>query len=222
MAIEENSIVDDMFYLNSSDTTRSSLISFQLLSTENYQIWNRAIMEGLLVKNKIFFIDDTCPRESIIFEQYTHLDWCNAIVKDWICNVVTKELASGLVYNHTAQSIWDELRNMFSKVDETQKFQLTHDIYLATQGTLPITAYFVYLMMLWDELASIDDLMLVCQKEYAIICANKEKHKLISFLLGLNETFASFCTNLLLRQTLSKLHVAYSVLLPQETQHSLT
>lgn len=97
MAIEEAAIVDHRFYLHPSDTTSWSLIPFELIDTENYQIWSREILEGLLVKNKTCFIDGTCSRESVPFEQRTHWDRCNTIVKAWICNVVLNELASGLV-----------------------------------------------------------------------------------------------------------------------------
>lgn len=70
---------------------------------ESYQIWSKAIMEGLLVKNKFCFIDGTCPRQSMLHAQHTRQDRCNVIVKEWIRNALTKELASSLVYNSTAQ-----------------------------------------------------------------------------------------------------------------------
>lgn len=60
-------------------------------------------MEGLLVKNKFCFIDGTCPRQSMLHAQHTRQDRYNVIVKEWIRNALTKELASSLVYNSTAQ-----------------------------------------------------------------------------------------------------------------------
>lgn len=111
---------------------------------------------------------------------------------------------------------------MFNKVDGTRIFQLHRDIYHVTQGTLSITTYFGKLKMLWDELAAIDDLVLVCEDDIVLLNANKEKQKLIQFLIGLNETFASVRSALLMRQPLPSLSVAYSVLLQEENQRSVS
>lgn len=167
-------------------------------------------MEGLLVKNKSCLIHGSCPRESALLKQCARQDRCNAIVKAWIHNTVTKDLASGLVYNTTARYFCDGFCNMFNKVDTTRIFQLTHNIYYVTQGTLSITAQFDKSKMLWGELTTIDDLVLVCEEDNTLISASKERQKLIQFLLGLNENFAFVRTNLLLKQLLSNLHVAYS------------
>lgn len=210
-AVERNvgMAIDDRLFLHPSDTTGTTLIPFQLMGTDNYQIWSRAIMEGLLVKNKVCFIDGTCPRESVPVNQRSQWDRCNAIVKAWLRNAVVKDLVSGLIYNPTAQSIWEDLCEMFNKVDGTRIFQLHRDIYHVTQGTLSITTYFGKLKMLWDELAAIDDLVLVCEDDIVLLNANKEKQKLIQFLIGLNETFASVRSALLMRQPLPSLSVAY-------------
>lgn len=64
---------------------------------------------------------------------------------------------SGLVHNPIAQSSWEDLRAMQDKVGGTWIFQLDHDMYHVTQGTLSITTYFIKLKMLWNELATIDD-----------------------------------------------------------------
>lgn len=51
-------------------------------------------------------------------------------------NAVTKDLVSGLIYNYTTLSIWEDLREMFNKVYGTIIFQLHREIYRITQGTL--------------------------------------------------------------------------------------
>lgn len=69
--------------------------------------------------------------------------------------------------------------------------------------------------MLWDELVATDDLVLICDADNSLVNASKEKHRLIQFLLGLNETFSYIRYNLLMYQPLSTLSVAYSILLQE-------
>lgn len=57
-------------------------------------------------------------------------------------NVVEKDFMSGLVYNPTAQSIWENLRYIFIKVDVIRGFQLHRDIYIDLKGTITIIRYF--------------------------------------------------------------------------------
>lgn len=110
---------------------------------------------------------------------------------------------------------------MFSKVNGTQIFLLHRDLYHFTQGTLTIAAYFGKLKRLWDELAAIDDLVLICVEGNALLESYKEKQKLIPFLLGLNESYISVRSHLLMQQPLSTLCMSYSILLQYERQKSI-
>lgn len=48
---------EDILYLHPSGTPSSSLIGFQLIGCENYQIWSRSMIDALLVKHKLFFVN---------------------------------------------------------------------------------------------------------------------------------------------------------------------
>lgn len=121
-------------------------------------------------------------------------------------------MASGLVYNLTPQSIWEDLHDMYNKIDDSHIFQLHRDIYHVTQGTSFVTANYGSLKILWDELAVIDDLILICEEDVVLLARSKEIQKMIQFLLGLDDTYSSVRTNLLMRQPLPNLNVAYSIL----------
>lgn len=83
-------------------------------------------------------------------------------------------------------------------MDGTRILQLHHDLYHFTQGTLTITVYFGKMKMLWDELAAINDLVLKYDEDNALLAAYKDKHKLIQFLLGPNETHIFVRSHLLM------------------------
>lgn len=100
--------IDDCLYLHPSDTTGASLISFQLLGAENYQIWSCAINEALLVKNKLCSIDGSYVQDFVSVENQNRWDRCNAILKAWIHNVV-------------APNMWEDLHDMYNTIDGTRK-----------------------------------------------------------------------------------------------------
>lgn len=58
-------VINHPLYLQPSEGPVMPLISFQLVGTENYALWSRAMKILLLVKNKIGFVDETYNRESI-------------------------------------------------------------------------------------------------------------------------------------------------------------
>lgn len=111
----------------------------KLTRSENYQTRIGAISDALLVQNKLCLVDDTCVRESVTEPMHQRWDRCNAVVKSWIINSVSKDLEHGMHYNPTARSIWKDLRERFSKVDGTRIFHLHRDMYQMKQGTLSIT-----------------------------------------------------------------------------------
>lgn len=85
--------------------------------------------DALLVKNKMCFIDGSYPRESVSVQYRFNWDRCNAIVNSWIVKYVSKDLASGLMYNTMAQLVWNDLKEMFNKVYGTRIFHLCHELY---------------------------------------------------------------------------------------------
>lgn len=44
-------------YLHPNDTPASSLVSIQLIGSENYALWSRSMSLGLLGKSKLGFVD---------------------------------------------------------------------------------------------------------------------------------------------------------------------
>lgn len=61
--------------------------------------------------------------------------------------------------------------------------------------------------MLWNELATIDDWVLVWETDNSLIGASKQKQKLVQFLFGLNETYTYVSFNPK-RNSIKKKHVA--------------
>lgn len=124
-------------------------------------------------------------------------------------------------YSPTAHSIWEDLRERFSKIERTHVFHLHQEIYHIKQGTLSIEHYFGKLKVSWDELVAIDDdsMCNVCSSR---VVAKKDKDRLIQFLVGLNGTFNFVRSNLLMMNPLPTLNYACSILIQEDNQRQIS
>nr|XP_016496544.1 PREDICTED: uncharacterized protein LOC107815474 [Nicotiana tabacum] len=76
---------------------------------------------------------------------------CNAIVLGWIMSLVSKELITGIVYAKNTRAIWEDLRELFDKVNTSRVYQLHKAVATITQGVDSVSLYFSKLRNLWDE-----------------------------------------------------------------------
>ncbi|XP_059314364.1 uncharacterized protein LOC132065126 [Lycium ferocissimum] len=139
-------------YSHSSDTQGSSLISVLLQGSENHPLWRKSMKLVLQGKNKLGFVLGTYKKE--MHDPSLHETWdrCNAMVLGWIMNTVAKNLYSIVIYGVVAHKVWEDLREVFDKVDASRAFYPHKEIGILTQGTASVSIYFSKLRELWDEL----------------------------------------------------------------------
>ncbi|XP_073019487.1 uncharacterized protein [Primulina eburnea] len=129
-------------YINPSDTLGMNLVSDQLVGTENYGIWSRAMLIALQAKNKIGFIDGTCKKPEAGSALVLQWERCNALVLSWILNTVSREIFGGIVYATNASVVWTDLKEQFNKVNGSRIFALHRDIGRLVQGQNTISHIF--------------------------------------------------------------------------------
>ncbi|XP_042980001.1 uncharacterized protein LOC122310190 [Carya illinoinensis] len=104
------------YMIEHGDNTVASLVA-DLLITENYVTWSRAMRRALRAKNKIGFINGDIKRptsqDDPLMEAWER---CNDVVVSWIHNSLKKSLASlsqgddsVSIYFGKIKTIWDEL-----------------------------------------------------------------------------------------------------------------
>ena len=112
---------------------------------------------------------------------------------------VTPELHTGIVYATCAKAIWDDLRDHFDKVNTSQIYQLHKYITGLVQESDSIPVYFSKLRKLGDEFNSIVPPPCDCHKSKDF-CAHMLQKNLIQFLMGLNETYHQWRSQILMIQ----------------------
>ncbi|XP_071729232.1 uncharacterized protein [Rutidosis leptorrhynchoides] len=183
----------DPLYLHPSDTTSGTpIISIVLNGIKNYNIWSRSMLLALGTKNKLDFINGTCVKSTT--------------------DVVL-----------SAQ--WDryDSKETYDKKDGSIIFNLHHKINSLKQNDSPLSEYDHNLNSLWKQYDSIVSSPPCTCGADACTCAssvsienNNKMMKLMQFLMGLNDAYMPIRSNILLRDPLPDVKVAYPIISREE------
>ncbi|XP_075096547.1 uncharacterized protein LOC142174617 [Nicotiana tabacum] len=106
-------------HLSSSDVHGISLVSNPFSGTD-FGGWRRSMIVSLSTRNKIAFIDGSCPRPVDDSPQIKLWDRCNNMVISWMTSSLSPDIAeSGSLdiasYFNKLKKLWDELAFLHSK-----------------------------------------------------------------------------------------------------------
>ena len=196
------------YFLSNSDNPSVSLV-VQHLTEENYSTWGRAVLIALDAKTKLGFIDGSIPKlESVDHPCYFAWYKCNSIVLAWLFNSVLKDLQPSVVYFKIAREVWLDLQHRFVQGNGPRIFELKREICSLTQEDLTINGYYTKFKSLWQEFS-----------EYRTCsCGHQAEECVMSFLMGLNDTYASVRGQILLMDPVPSLSKVFSLLLQDEKQ----
>ena len=200
------------YFLSNSDNPGVSLV-VQHLTEENYSTWSRAVLIALDAKTKLGFIDGTLPKpESVDHPCYFAWCKCNSTVLAWLFNSVSKDLQSSVVYFKTAREVWLDLQHRFAQGNGPRIFELKREICSLTQEDLTINGYYTKFKSLWQEFA-----------EYRTCsCGHQAEECVMSFLMGLNDTYTSVRGQILIMDPVPSLSKVFSLLLQDEKQRKVS
>ena len=199
------------YFLSIGDNPGVSLV-VQPLTKENYNTWSRAILISLDAKTKLGFIDGSIPKPQYVDHPY-YRAWCkcNSTVIAWLFNSISKDLQSSIVYFKTARDVWLDLQYRFGQGNGPTIFDLRKEISSLTQEDLTIIAYYAKFKGLWDEFSNYR----------TCTCGHQAKDCTMSFLMGLNETYAAVRGQILLMEPMPSLSKVFSLLLQDEKQRKV-
>lgn len=212
------------YFLSSGDNPGASIIS-EILDGSNYNTWSIAITMALDAKNKIAFVDGSLPRGPRPSETHSHYRiWsrCNSMVKSWILNSVTKQIYGSILRFNDASAIWQDLLVRFHITNLPRSYQLTQQIWSLHQGSTDLSTYYTKLKTLWDDLDGTD-----CIKTYQncncckAVSTQAEHSKIIKFLAGLNDSYASARSQIIMKKNVPTLAEVYNLLDQDHSQRSI-
>ena len=211
------------YFLQSSDQPGIAIVLEQL-DESNYQSWSKQIMMTLDVKNKTGFVDGTIKMPDAAVTPILYAAWkrANALVRIWIINSCTPDIRASHLSVTFALDLWLELETRFTRSVGPRVFHLEKSLSNFRQGANTISVYYGGFKKLWDEYVSLRPVSKCVCGGNAEIVASQHSDGVIKFLVGLNDSYASIRSQILMQVPIPSLVKIYSILLQEEGQRGLT
>ncbi|KAI3739255.1 hypothetical protein L2E82_29654 [Cichorium intybus] len=217
---------DSPYYLHPSDYPRQVHVN-DLLTDSNYIDRSQEVINFLLAKNMIGFVDGTVKKPEDKSPDYMPWMRCDAMVKGWLNAGMEKELKNSIKYAKTAEEIWSDMKERFAKESAPRAYELKQNLTLLRQDGTSVSTYYTKLKVLWDGL----QFVLPTPRCSCNRCTcdvgkrlneTKENEKLYEFLLGLDSEFSTIRTQILGMTPTPMLGNAYHLVSEDEQQRSIT
>lgn len=180
------------------------------------------MIHALTAKNKIGFINGSIKAPSAVDQSAEHALWnrCNSMILSWLTHSVEPDLAKGVIHAKTAHQVWEDFKDQFSQKNAPAIYRIQKSLASISQGTMAASTYFTKIKGLWDELETYRTLP-TCNQMKAHD-EQREEDRLMQFLMGLNDTYSTVRTNILMMSPLPNVRQAYSLVIQDETQRQMT
>ncbi|KAF7816397.1 uncharacterized protein G2W53_030366 [Senna tora] len=192
------------------------------LTGSNFLGWSISIKTALEAKGKLIFIDITVQEPS---DEEDYWKWrkADSMVKSWIVNSMTKELADSFVFCRTAKELWSQLEERFGASCGPQIYKIQREVATTVQGSDSIVTYYGRLHKWWDQLGRIFPAPR-CTCGGCTCGINKKlaeresSNQLLQFLMGLGQKFKTIRTQILNLDPLPSVNKAYAMVTQDEEQ----
>ncbi|XP_075651855.1 uncharacterized protein LOC142622291 [Castanea sativa] len=211
----------NQFFLSASENPSNILVTQPLLGMKNYQSWSRAMVLALTAKKKIGFVNDKIGKPEIDSTLYEDWESCNTMVLSWLINSMHVDVSSSIMYCETAREMWLELQHVFSQGNGPKVYNLQQEISQITQGQLSVTEYYSKFKKLWDQLIHYEPLPTCTCGAMKILSIAHEKSYVMRFLMGLNESFETARSHILMLEPFPSMSKVYALVLQEESHKGI-
>ncbi|OMO86373.1 Integrase, catalytic core [Corchorus capsularis] len=208
------------YFIHPSENPSLVLVS-SVLTGPNYYQWERAMQMTLLSKNKLDFVDGTISVPSSTDPLYLAWKRCNNLVISWLVHAVSASITQSILWLDSAPAIWKDLKARFGQTNSFRICDLQTEIHSCSQGILNVHDYFTKLKILWDEFQLLRHIpscacQPICFCGLSKIREYFDNDQVMVFIKGLNESYSTVKSQILLMDPLPSLNKAFSLVLQQE------
>ncbi|KAJ0765507.1 putative transcription factor interactor and regulator CCHC(Zn) family [Helianthus annuus] len=212
--------IGDPLFLHPSDSSSLTVVGIKLKGTKNYRVWSSAMKLALEAKNKFGFIDGKCKKNADDDVLSSQWDMCNSVVLSWLLNSVSDELYLGQVFSKLASEVWIDLKETYDKVDGSIVYDLYKKINCITQNGSSVSEYYHKLNTMWKQFDAVLQLPTCSCQAAKYFNDFSTLIKLMQFLMGLDDVYQPVRTNLLTREPLPSVKVAFSIVSREESHRN--
>ncbi|CAN1346335.1 Retrovirus-related Pol polyprotein from transposon RE1 [Linum perenne] len=213
------------YYIHPAENLSQPLV-MPLLTETNYSSWCRAMTMALGTKNKIQFLDGTIVKPLSTNLLAPLWDRNNKLLLGWILKSVSPTIARSFMWYNLDIEVWIALRERFSRGSNHRIAELQEHIFSLKQGFSSVSEFFTELTSLWDKLANFCPVP-PCRCVEActpVSCGltfvrrQRQSDVVIRFLRGLNDSYSTPRSQIMLMNPLPPLNEVFSLMVEQEQQ----
>ncbi|XP_074337540.1 uncharacterized protein LOC141674737 [Apium graveolens] len=181
------------------------------------------MMLTLSAKNKIGFVNGTIPEPESNDEDFKYWERYNDLVISWLIFNLDENIVKSVLFLRTVREIWEDLEARFGYASLAQVYSLEQQLLEVNQGSDSVSEFFTKIKTLWDGLNDADPLphctckLCTCHLTQRIQ-QKQHEHRLLQFMMKLNEHFSAVRANILMMHPIPSIHQAYR-LFAQEERH---
>lgn len=205
-------------FLHNNDHPGMVLITKKLIGTNNFGPWKGSMQIALSAKKKLVLVNGDYPKPATSSHLQAQYDRVNDMVITWILNTVSDEISDGMHFVSSAEAVWKELHDKFSSVDGHKIYQILRDQHTLGQEERTVEIYYHKLKNLWDEYAALEPTVDCVCGAHKIQEEREQRRKLIQFLMGLHDSFATARGQILMMNPLPSVTSAFSLIKQDEKQ----
>ncbi|XP_062086040.1 uncharacterized protein LOC133792138 [Humulus lupulus] len=192
-----------------------------LTKGENYNSWKRSMTVALLARNKLKFVNGKITQPDPEDDDYDAWSRCNWMVISWILRVVSSEIGDSIMYLDDASAIWSELHDRFHQYNGPCVFGVKRSMQVLTQGSNIVQEYFTRLKALLDLVQQFRPQPICTCGAMKTIVDYQEQDQVLEFLVGLNDSYSTVHSQLLMQDPLPPINKFYATIIQEERQRGL-
>ncbi|KAK9725016.1 hypothetical protein RND81_05G115800 [Saponaria officinalis] len=204
---------DDPLYLSASDFPGMQLVN-TLFNGHNYIHWSRGITLALGSKNKQGFLTRKTKMPDEKSAKCSQWMRCDYMIRCWILNSMNAGVKEGFMTAKSTKQLWNEIFERYGQSNGPLLYQLKKELRNITQDNCNVAEYFNKLKRNWDdieELESIPECSCGTMEKCTCNILKKlleaaSKEKVLTFLMGLNESYDMLRTNILSMEPLPSIN----------------
>ncbi|KAL9244513.1 hypothetical protein vseg_018282 [Gypsophila vaccaria] len=226
--VEYSNPYDDSLYLSTSDYPDMQLVS-TLFNGRNYLQWSKGVVMALGSKNKEGFLNGKTVMPHAKSSKLTQWRRCDNMIRCWILSYLSADIKEGFMSSRSTKLLWTDIFERYGQSNGPLLYQLKKDLRNITQDKSTVAEYFNKLKRRWDDIEELECIPdCVCGVMDACTCqilkklldiASKEK--VMTFLMGLNDTYDTLRQKNLSMEPIPTINKAYSFIQQIESQKQI-
>lgn len=210
-------------FLHPSDGPMSVSVA-KLQGAEDYRTWRRSIEIQLASKRKLGFVTGTEARSTTDATDALQWDTCNNMVISWLHNNICDSIKKSILFINSAADVWKLLEQRFQLTNGSRKYKLNKDLFSIKQNGSTLVEYYTSISTIWEEIDAMNVLPVIgtltgeVTEFLTALEVQKQELRLFQFLNGLDESYASQRSQILMSIPLPTVAMACSVIQQEESQ----